>query len=414
MASTFTPNLNLEKPAFRDYIDAWHTVLNANFDKVDENVSRITDINSRFLFVDPKRTDIYTPNGTRAKPYKLIQNAINFIESNWSPSHDNPAQVLIMPGIHTESLIIKKSGVHLQGLGMCRIRTDSGTNTRPALTISNATISSLNSFFANDGRNDPSGAYTNLITDISLPEEITINNIEFGDPDISGVNDIMILGSGNGEDFLDKYATFLGIICYGNFFIRNTNYVRIKSSSWIKGNLITFNIAGSWLEYTVISGTVSVSYNVASSQPSDISNNGLCGGPLKIMGSLEVFGAGRVGFDNLVNTFINGNITLSDSANCKINSGYINGDINAEGATTFTFRNVFIEGSMNLSNIEGTTPCIFDGGQIITDINDDSSRLIWHDYNPANAADWFGGPPNTIKDAIDRLASKVAEEHGAV
>ena len=147
MASTFTPNLNLEKPAFRDYIDAWHTVLNANFDKVDENVSRITDINSRFLFVDSKRTDIYTPNGTRAKPYKLIQNAINFIESNWSPSHDNPAQVLIMPGIHTESLIIKKSGVHLQGLGMCRIRTDSGTNTRPALTISNATISSLNSFF---------------------------------------------------------------------------------------------------------------------------------------------------------------------------------------------------------------------------------------------------------------------------
>lgn len=414
MASTFTPNLNLEKPAFRDYIDAWNTVMNVNFDKIDENVSRITDINSRFLFVDPKRTDSYTPNGTRAKPYKLIQNAINYIESNWNPTHDNPALVYIMPGIHTESLTIKKSGVHLQGLGMCRVRTNSGVNTRPALTISNATFSSLNSFYANDGRNDPSTAYTNLVTDTFLPEAVTINNIEFGDPDITGVNDIMILGSGNGQIFLDKYATFFGVKCYGNTFIRNANYIKITGSSWIRGNFTTFNIAGSWLEYVVITGTASISYNVATSQPSDISNYGLCGGPIKIMGSLSVFGAGRVGFDTLMNILINGNIDLDDSANCKINSGYVNGDVNSEGSTTFTFRNVYIEGSMNLSDIEGSTPCIFDGGQVITAINDTSSRLIWHDYNAANPANWFGGPPQNIKSAIDRLAAKVAAAHGAI
>jgi len=410
MASTFTSNLNLEKPGFRDYVDAWHNVLNANFDKIDESVARLTDTISRHLFVDPTRTDLYTPNGTRAKPYKLVQEAINYAEANLNPSHNNPVLIYVMPGIHTESIIIKKSGVNLQGLGMCRIKTSSGTNTRPALTISNATISSLNSFFANDGRNNASSAYSNLIADTFLPVAVNIKDIEFGDPAITNVNDVMILGAGNGTAFLSSDASFYRCICHSNFFARNANYVKLRNDCCIKGNLTTFNIAGSWFEHSVIIGNAEISYNVASPQPSDISNFGLNGGPVKIRGSLLIFGAGRAGFDELTNLLVSGNIDLDNSANCKVNSGYVNGDINVEGTATFTFRNIFIEGSVNLSDVEGTTPCVLDGSQIITGIVDPSSRLIWHDFNAANAGDWSGAPPQTIKSAIDRLAAKVASD----
>lgn len=35
MASTYTPNLNLEKPDHGDHVNDWDEVLNANFDAVD-------------------------------------------------------------------------------------------------------------------------------------------------------------------------------------------------------------------------------------------------------------------------------------------------------------------------------------------------------------------------------------------
>jgi hypothetical protein len=413
MASIFTTNLNLEKPAFRDYVDAWHNVMNANFDKIDESVSRLTDTISRHLFVDSTRTDIFTPNGTRAKPYKLVQEAVNYVEANLNPDITNPVTILIMPCDHIESIIIKKSGVNLQGLGVCRIKTNSGVNTRPALTISNATISSLNSFFANDGRNNPSTAYSNLIADISFPVAVEIKNIEFGDSSVSNVNDIMILGAGTNIDFLISNAKFSKVVCYSNFYIRNSNYVQMFDNSLIHGNLVTFNIAKFLCEYSIINGNVEMSYNIASPQPSDTSNYGFNGGPVKIRGSLMLSGSAKCG-DDLFNVLLIGNIDLDNTSNCKINSIFINGDINVEGNATFIIKNMYLQGSLNLSDLEGTTPCILDGSQVLSGINDPSNRLIWHDYDPAVADDWAGTPPRTIKDAIDRLASKVAAEHGTI
>jgi hypothetical protein len=35
MPSTYTPNLNLEKPAHGEHVNDWDAVLNANFDAID-------------------------------------------------------------------------------------------------------------------------------------------------------------------------------------------------------------------------------------------------------------------------------------------------------------------------------------------------------------------------------------------
>jgi hypothetical protein len=41
MASTYTPNLNLEKPAHGDRVGDWDQVLNANFDALDAAAWRV-------------------------------------------------------------------------------------------------------------------------------------------------------------------------------------------------------------------------------------------------------------------------------------------------------------------------------------------------------------------------------------
>jgi len=341
----------------------------------------------------------------------LIQDAINYAEANMNPSAGSPVLIYIMPCITTESIQIKKSGVNLQGIGgqgACRIKTNSGVNTRPALTITNATVSSVSSFYANDGRNNPSGAYTNLVADVTFPTSVQIRDIEFGDPNVTGVNDIMILGTGNGVAFLSSEANLMRVTCLGNFFAKNANYITLQDNTYVKGTITTQNIAKLTGNFCLVDGTIQMSYNAASTQPSDGSNMGLNGNMIKIKGSLFLYGSAQSGIDGLYNIMISGNLDLDNTANCKIDSGYITGNITTEGTATFTLRNVFVEGNVTLSDVEGTTPCVMDGGNIIGLLSDTSSRLIWHDYNPANAADWNGTPPRTIHEAIDRLAAKVA------
>jgi hypothetical protein len=41
MPSTFTPNLNLEKPAHGEHVNDWDAVLNANFEAIDTAAWRV-------------------------------------------------------------------------------------------------------------------------------------------------------------------------------------------------------------------------------------------------------------------------------------------------------------------------------------------------------------------------------------
>lgn len=41
MASTFTPNLNLEKPSHGEKVDGWDEVLNSNFDLIDGSIRTV-------------------------------------------------------------------------------------------------------------------------------------------------------------------------------------------------------------------------------------------------------------------------------------------------------------------------------------------------------------------------------------
>jgi len=56
------------------------------------------------VYVDGNRVDIYTPNGTREKPYKLIQDAIDSVTT---ATYLNRCIVKVAPGVYTEQITMK-------------------------------------------------------------------------------------------------------------------------------------------------------------------------------------------------------------------------------------------------------------------------------------------------------------------
>ncbi len=72
---------------------------------------------SKVIYVDKNRTDIYTENGTVLKPYKAIQSAIDEIAAlNTSDYYC----VFINPGVYTENIMLEDTGlqrIKLQGAG---------------------------------------------------------------------------------------------------------------------------------------------------------------------------------------------------------------------------------------------------------------------------------------------------------
>jgi len=416
MASSFTPNLNLEQPGFRDYVDTWHIPVNSNMAVIDEAVGWVANQIARFIYADGERSDLYTENGSRAKPFKTVQAAITYAENNMSPSTNNPVVIRVMPGIYTESLTIKKSGVHLQGLGgqgACRIQTVSGTNTRPALTITNAISASLTTFYDNDGRNNPMGQYGNLLADAETPLDNQFRDIMFGNPALGTVYDIMILGVGNSTTFLNNEANFMHVTCTHSMFIRTANYIKWQYS-YCGNSIRTHNIANFTGNSCQIGSNFELSYDVADNEPDDSGNYGLNGNFIDISGVLRTSNNARTGYDHLVGIQIGALLSIEDASSCKLNNGYISGNVSVSGDANFNLRDTHVQGTMTLANAGSLSACQFDGGKIIGTISDTGVRLTVHDYNPGNVANWAGLPPTSIAKAIDRLANKVATNHGPV
>jgi len=86
-----------------DAIDKKHT------QNTDEYLTTMT---TNVLYVDNKRTDTYTENGSITKPFKTIQSAIDAITGN---SSSNRFQIHIAQGTYADNLTINKDYVHFVG-----------------------------------------------------------------------------------------------------------------------------------------------------------------------------------------------------------------------------------------------------------------------------------------------------------
>jgi hypothetical protein len=66
MTSTFTPNKNLELPAFNDYVNSWNTPVNADFTAVDTALGGVTNLNATSVSGD------VTLTSTQYRPIQIV------------------------------------------------------------------------------------------------------------------------------------------------------------------------------------------------------------------------------------------------------------------------------------------------------------------------------------------------------
>lgn len=365
-----------------------------------------TEVVTRSIHVDGSRTGTYVQDGTQERPYKTIQAAVDYAETQ-SPSHTSPYVVIVAPGIYDETVVIKMSGVSLKGVvgqGACRVQS----STSASLILTNATAASLATFFANGGYADPNTHYSDLVADTDYPWDNQFRDIAFGTPAGGTGNCVMILGVGSGTSCCGNEANFMGCHVAQDLFARGVNYLAIQDDTWEAGNITMHNVAGLWANSSQL-GSVNISYDVADDQPSDTGNYGLCGAAAFIYGNLSLSGSAQAGYDRLDNLMVSGNVTLADTSKMRAWAGHVGGNVTVAEGATLDLNGVFVSGTATFTAGAPDQACNVVGGEIVGTLTDVNSRLTiatHAGYGAGTPADWATAPRD-VTSAIDRIAAAV-------
>ena len=329
----------------------------------------------------PDRTvfvsESWPPGVDPTRYFTTVQAAVDRIESALNPSISNPAAAILVPGVYTAGVIIRKDGVGLVGWGgqgTVRIRPVTG----PALVISNATRATLDPWLAGGVANYDAN-YGTLVADGSFPVAIDnqFRNIDFA-PQTNVDYPAVIAGVGAGTSFAGNEFNFMRCAFRnGNNSLslwgRLANYVSIQDGSWAPGELRIQNVAGLWLNDSE-AGRFHGSYDVGADQPSDPGNYGLSGGKSVLRGNLLVDGSARAGFDKLWNIALEGNVDVDGTGSVRLKGGIVEGNVNCEAAASFLAEGVHVQGSLTFA--AGTGTAQMDGGRYIGALTDPGGKFV--------------------------------------
>jgi len=356
---------------------------------------------SRTLWVSANRGSA-GGTGSILRPFLTIQAAVDAADDlDPTPDHDAPCAVLIEPGIYAESVVVKRSGVALVGLGdagqgVVAIRPEGGA---VALTITNATAASLAAFYAAGGRADPTTNWAELVADTYHPWDVQVRGIDFGVV-AEGGYDVMALGVGDGNSVAGNEFNFFRCAIRGKVYARGVNYLSLQEGCWVTGAVEHLNCAGVWVNRSQI-GSLASDYDAGLDEPSDDGNYGLSGCSAFIDGNWTMEGSVKAGVAGLHSLTLNGNLDVDDTASPTIRGGRIKGNATFEDGCTGTLYGVQIDGNLTLAAGAGAVNA--SGGSIIGAITDDDSRLSWAVPLPSLLAGAFKLPSvadNAARDAL--------------
>lgn len=287
-------------------------------------------------------------NGAWSHPFKTVQAAVDYAELLALTSFEGVV-VLVMPGTYTEDVVIRRSDVHLHGLG--------GQNVViiKSVTISDCTLASILAFNA-------SGDPTLLVQDgtlVSPPRNNHIRDLSvyraLNVPAWTGdaISSLRALGGPTaGTSFLGN--EMLSWRCNvvqatgaaggkGGLYAATANYISFQDC-WVSGGVKGYQTAGIWFDFVTAvaspgggTGTAEMFYDTGLPEPSDSGNYGLNVNSGRVGKILLSGPAGRCGqdyFEGVTIGEIDNNATTAASAsifhNCHVKGAI---DIAAVGPT---------------------------------------------------------------------------------
>lgn len=279
--------------------------------------------------------------------YATVQAAVTAAEAA-GPTEATPMQIFIMPGFYNEDVLVRRTCVHLHGLG------GQGAVVLNSLTFSECTVASINNFNA-------SGDPTQLILDATLVDPPWRNEVR--DIECERRNALTAwIGFANGSiRFLSRGNVTGGRV--GRYEIlmwrcsfRNATGAAGKAvvnsfsqyisfyDSWVNGNLEARQFAGMWLDNSDANGTLTFSYDSTLPKAN--------GGNLGLNGRASRFGA----------VILNGRDVKVGSADYMIKCSFASfvNNCNNVGSTGL-FRDCYIDSTVQL-NAAGPT-VVFRGGR---------------------------------------------------
>ena len=300
-------------------------------------------------------------NGSWASPFDTVQAGVDYV-SGLPLSSFEGAVVLIMPGTYAEDVVIRRSDVHLQGLG--------GQNVViiKSVTITDCTLASIAAFNASG---DPT-----VLVDAALPDRpknnhlraVTLNR-QLNVPAWTGdaIASFRALGSPvEGNDFCGN--ELLSWQCNvvqaagaaagkGGLFTATANYISFQDC-WVTGGIKGYQTAGIWLDFVTAvaspgggTGTLEMTYDPALPEPSDTGNYGVNVNSGRVGKVLLSGPAGRAGQDYFEGVTI-GEISIAATATA---------------ASASNFDNCHVKGAIDIAAVGPTIT--FNGGRYMVAIS---------------------------------------------
>jgi len=342
------------------------TIIKSKLSSLEDNAQLV--IPSHTIYVDIS-SSATIENGSIATPYKSIQAAIDYADTLVGADIYKPARLRIAPGLYQEDLILKSSNtVILEGSGAGSVFIYGTTG--PALTVTNATLESLDTYRS-------SGTYSDLdpeATPVAGPQGLLAKDIFFGTfaANTNAVEFLGVKGDTEGGDATD----FGGANFYLCSMIGDGTGVGIyaRNSSGLSAvgigsyaDITMINVKTSIFQECVV-GDYSLLWNAAdpNGKPTGVLGNhrienlrygagtitiedaqlGVWGG-LNSHGDFIVNGTGELllyGVDNRITGF-----DVNDTGEVTIYDGSTNGDVDIEAGASFAAYNHPIFGDFTVA-----------------------------------------------------------------
>ncbi len=339
--------------------DTSHT--HGTFHTPDTDNYLLTNV-GQTVYVDGSRTDTYTPNGNRTKPFNTLGAAITWVIAQGDNSVTKGYTILMAPGQYSESVSLNNSS--LANLTIA----STGERLKGTDTIINGTITCTSSNH-------------NL-------RRLVFQGVRLATLTIQGESD-------NNSNYFDQYLVLSDCLIDNDVTVKNIHYGEM-TGVLVQGNTILENIIQFRINRSIITDSLSVTYDATNNKPSGCVNTEVQLHQTEVVGPFTLLRGGTTG--NVTLKAVSSLLSVNGSS-CTVNTNCIlqNYGTVISGVVSNTGTISIAEGGNFVNGIVGVGSISYLGNQ---------SKYV--SFVPTISGNWTTSPDN-VAEALDELSVGVTQ-----